>query len=200
MRMTRPPLAGLVFAGLLAVSGGESAASGFVAQYSAYWAGLTAGATIAERGPRDTSHEPPLAEKFRRDIVDPLSAIEGIRDAVRRAHAATGASFTIPVYDGKRRFDVLGRIGAHDARQHLLRVELTLRPIAGFKGRTRSDEDPDDAPRPVALALTDDARLVPVSMTVPIWFLPLYVRLDWVCDATAATTTDAANAPRNCRR
>ena len=40
------------------------------------------------------------------------------------------------VYDGARRFDILGHIlPKKDASEGALRVELTLRPIAGFKAR-----------------------------------------------------------------
>ena len=67
----------------------------------------------------------------------------------------------------------------------LLRVELTLRPIAGFKGKSSDGGDPDDAPRPVALTLSDDARLLPLSLTVQVFFLPLVVRLDHLCTTAA---------------
>ena len=58
---------------------------------------------------------------------------------------------------------------------------MNLRPIAGFKGELSDDGDPDDATRPVALTLTDDTRLPPLSMSVQVFYLPLVVRLDRVC-------------------
>jgi hypothetical protein len=132
------------------------------------------GVVVAERGPGDTSRKPLLAEIFRRNVVDPLAAFERIRAALRR-----GGRFTVPVYDGARRFDVVGRVLPR--RDGALHVRLTLRPIAGFKGETSEDGDPDDAPRPVDLLVSDDHRLMPLAMTVPVWFLPLSVRLDHVC-------------------
>ena len=140
------------------------------------------GAVVAERADDDTSRKPPLAEKYRRGIVDPLSAFERIRAAVAARKATPNATFVVPVYDGTRRFDVLGRILPKDQQTPgVVRVEMSLRPIAGFKGESSDDGDPDDAPRPVALTLTDDARLLPVSLTVRVFFLPLVVRLDRVC-------------------
>jgi hypothetical protein len=65
----------------------------------------------------------------------------------------------------------------------VLRIELNLRPIAGFKGESSDDGDPDNAPRPVALTMTDDARLLPVSIAVRVFYLPLVVQLDRVCPA-----------------
>jgi hypothetical protein len=137
------------------------------------------GGTVAERGPDDTSRNPPLAEAFRKNSVDPLSALERIREALRPAGPR---KFTIPVYDGARRFDIVGEIlpksGPADGT---LRAELTLRPIAGFRGETSEDGDPDDAPRKVELTVTDDARLLPLSITVPVFFMPLVIRLEEPC-------------------
>jgi hypothetical protein len=144
-------------------------------------------AIVAERGPRDTSRKPPLAEPFRRNTVDPITALERIRGAVAaRDGASSGGRFSIPVYDGARRFDVVGHI-LPKAQQAdgTVQVELALRPIAGFKGESSDDGDPDDAPRPVALTLSDDARLMPLSMTVRMFYLPLVVRLDRLCTEAA---------------
>jgi hypothetical protein len=142
-------------------------------------------ATFAERGPHDTSRKPPLAERFRRNTVDPVTALERIRGAVSAGEGAPSGSFSIPVYDGARRFDVVGRIlPKREQTAGTLRVELTLRPIAGFKGESSDDGDPDDAPRPVALTLSDDAQRLPMSMTVRVFFLPLVVRLDHLCTAS----------------
>jgi Protein of unknown function (DUF3108) len=138
-----------------------------------------AGARIAERGPEDTSHKPPLAEVFRKNAVDPMTALERIRGALRAQARGNDGSFVIPVYDGARRFDILGHV--LPAADGIRRVELTLRPIAGFKGETSEDGDPDSAPRPVELMVTDDARTVPVSMTVSMYLMPLVVRLDHLC-------------------
>jgi Protein of unknown function (DUF3108) len=139
------------------------------------------GAIVAQRGPGDTSRKPPLAEKFRRNVVDPMTALTTIREELRqRRHIA----FTVPVYDGARRFDVVARVmpkkGEADS---LLRLVLTLRPIAGFKGESSDDGDPDTSPRRVVLTFTDDARLMPLSMTVPVFYLPLDVRFDRLCTA-----------------
>jgi hypothetical protein len=135
------------------------------------------GALVIERGPGDTSDKPPLARQFRTNAVDPLSALERIRDAVAAARAR-GGSFIVPVYDGARRFDVVGHILAQDrTRPGTLRLDLILQPIAGFKNRPGAS-DPENAPRTVKLLLTDDARLMPLWLSVPIWYLPLTVRFD----------------------
>jgi Protein of unknown function (DUF3108) len=139
------------------------------------------GVTIAERGRGDTSHKPPLEEVYRRDAVDPLSALERIREAVRAALHGGGSNFTVPVYDGARRFDVRGRVLPKSDRDHTLQIVLTLRPIAGFRGESSDDGDPGDAPRSARLVVGDDARLLPLSFEVPVYYLPLVVRLDHLC-------------------
>lgn len=154
-----------------------------------------AGALLAERGPEDTSHKPPLAERFRRNAVDPLTALERIRAALRAQQQQREGSFSVPVYDGARRFDILGRVlPEKDPADGVLRVELTLRPIAGFKGETSEDGDPDSAPRKVALTVTNDARMIPLSITVPVFYLPLVIRFDHLCstiDACSGKTNEA---------
>jgi hypothetical protein len=137
------------------------------------------GAVIAERGAGDTSRKPPLKEQFRRNVIDPLSTITAIRAAVKRGETA----FTVPVYDGARRFDAQVRVLPRDARKPGVHLALLLHAIAGFKGDTSEDGDPDDAPRPVSLTLSDDAALMPLAMSVTIWFLPLDATLERVCDA-----------------
>ncbi len=135
------------------------------------------GEIIAERGAADDSHQKLLTEQFRRNVIDPLSAIMAIQAAVRRGDTA----FTIPVYDGTRRFDTVGRVLPRDPHEPGIHLAITLKAMAGFKGG--GEGDPDDAPRPVSLTLSDDPRLLPVAMSVPIWFLPLDVSLARSCES-----------------
>lgn len=131
------------------------------------------GAVVAERQPDDTSRKPQLAEKFRHDVLDPLAILAAIRQRLRE-HPDAG--FTLPAYDGARRFDVVTRAPPR-REQGAIHLGLSLHAIAGFKGESSDDGDPDDAPRPVELLFSDDKRLMPLSMTVPIWYLPLTVDL-----------------------
>jgi hypothetical protein len=141
------------------------------------------GAVLAERGPGDTSKKPLLAEGFRKNVLDPLSTVTAIRRELRRGNRG---SFMVPVYDGARRFDVRVRVLPKKATSEaVLHLELTLAPVAGFKGESSDDGDPDNAPRPVELTLSDDPRLLPLRMSVAIAHLPLIVELARRCDASA---------------
>jgi len=136
------------------------------------------GAVIAERDAADTSRRPALPDRYRRDVVDPIAALAAIRHALL-SHPSR--DFTVPVYDGARRFDVLVHVVSAGGKEPTIRLLLTLRPIAGFKGESSDEGDPDDAPRPVEAVFTDDTNLLPVSMRVTVWYLPLVVRFDYFC-------------------
>ena len=139
-------------------------------------------ATVAERGPGDTSKKPQLADEFRRNVIDPLSAITQIRQAVRRGET----NFTVRAYDGARRFDVVARVLPRNPSEPGIHLEMLLKAIAGFKGESSDEGDPDDAPRVVEVTLSDDARLLPLTLSVPIWYLALDVSLARVCETDAA--------------
>lgn len=140
------------------------------------------GAFIADRGAGDTSKKPPLAERFRTNVLDPLSALNAIRDELRRGNRT---AFAVPVYDGARRFNVNVRVLPKRAGDRVLHLQLTLAPIAGFKGESSDDGDPDDAPRPVALTMSDDAAFMPLSMSVSLYYLPLVVQFSRWCSAAS---------------
>lgn len=134
-----------------------------------------AGAVVAERGPGDTSKKPPIEERFRRGVVDPLTALVAVRHRLRTGQLGTDGHFVVPVFDGSRRFDAEGSAQRRDGRIH---VALLLKPIAGFRDdKPDEDEDPEDSPRTVTVELTDDAKLLPVRLEVSIGWLPAVVRL-----------------------
>ncbi len=143
------------------------------------------GGVIAERTQEDTSHKPPLAERHRRDVVDPVAALAYIRQELRVRPPKPGDEFTIRVFDDARRFDVGVEVVSVGAETDVIRLRLMLKPIAGFKGETSEDGDPDSAPRPVDVTFSNDDRLLPLSLNVSIAFLPVSLRLDHVCDSLA---------------
>jgi hypothetical protein len=139
------------------------------------------GMLIAERGPEDDSSKPPLAEIYRRGVVDPISAFAAIRERFRTEGVTAGDHFTLPVFDDTHRFDVEVSVLSIDTEANAIRLHIDLKPIAGFKGETSDDEDPDDAPRPVELSLTNDVRFLPIAMTTVVAWLPLTIAFDHMC-------------------
>jgi hypothetical protein len=138
------------------------------------------GSFIAVRGADDNGRKAPLAERFRVNAIDPLSTLAVMRHELAR-HRGETRRFVIPVFDGARRFDVVADVVSWNSGDGLVRLRLNLRPIAGFKGESSDDPDPDSAPRPVDVAFTKDAALIPVSLRVSVAYLPMVVRLDHFC-------------------
>ena len=143
------------------------------------------GAVFAERTAEDTSHRPPLPEVHRRDVVDPIAALAFIRQELRVKPPKPGDEFTVRVFDDARRLDVGVRVVSVGGEEDTIRLRLMLKPIAGFKGETSEDGDPDSAPRPVDLTLSNDERLLPLSLRVLIAYMPVSLRLDHVCASFA---------------
>jgi hypothetical protein len=64
--------------------------------------------------------------------------------------------------------------GAVDA----LVIRLVLQPIAGFRSKKDTDEDVEDAPRPVTLYVSAaDGRVTPLRAEIPIAFFTAVIRL-----------------------
>lgn len=82
----------------------------------------------------DSPDEVPLAAALRTGVFDPLSAFLEFGEETRRAIAAGRTSFSVPVFDGRRRFDLLGAIRATTPAGNV-RLDMTVKPVAGFKRR-----------------------------------------------------------------
>jgi hypothetical protein len=140
--------------------------------------------SIAEEGPENTSKDPLIAAEFRRDVIDPLTTITAVRRLVREGSLGRDAGFTLAVYDGKRRFDVEGSVAAVERMRwgkdtiETLALRMILRPIAGFDGDSEDGYKPDANTREIHVNITNDARAIPLKLSVPIAFVPAVVVLN----------------------
>src|SRR5690606_25284345 len=120
----------------------------------------------------NTSKDPLLPEQFRRDVIDPLSCITAIRRLVRERSIDRTGGFTLAVYDGSRRFDVEGSLESIETvpwggtRIEAMTLRLLLRPVAGFDGETEDGYRPEAHAREVHVTVTNDARAIPLHMSV----------------------------------
>jgi Protein of unknown function (DUF3108) len=141
--------------------------------------------TVAERGAGDSSDKAPIDAADRTDVVDPLAALVRMREAIRTGLAQRGA-FTIPVYDGKRRFDIVERsitretmhIGGES--KPVLHLDLALQPIAGFKDND-PEGNPDASSRAMHVFFSDDSQLIPLRLEVTIAWLTAVVEYQGRC-------------------
>jgi hypothetical protein len=142
--------------------------------------------TLAERGAEDSSEKYLLGPAERTGVVDPLAALTRAREAVRSGLAAT-PGFRIPVFDGKRRFDVESRglapetLSIAGKRQEALHLELVLHPIAGFKEKD-PEGNPNGSPRPMDVYLSKDEALIPLRIKLIIAGLPTIIEYAGRCD------------------
>lgn len=147
------------------------------------------GETVAERGPEDSSEKYLLPPALLTDVVDPLAALTRMREALRTGLAGHG-QFTIPVFDGKRRFDVEERAVTReteriaDRRMPVIHLALLLHPIAGFKGGD-GEPNPDPKPRELDLLFSDDGMVTPLRMEVTVAWLTMVVEFAERCGAPA---------------
>lgn len=149
-------------------------------------------ATLARRLEGDTSKRAELDDRFRRDAFDPIAALVALRTRLRDGSLAEGARFSIPVYDGRRRFDVDGvvpkvtRIAWQGESVAVRVIDLVLRPRAGFSGaELDGEDDPEDVERPARLTIGADAQALPYAFEASAAGLPLTVRLDSMCSGGA---------------
>jgi hypothetical protein len=139
------------------------------------------GTMVGERTYDDSSDKPPLPEKYRRGVIDPMSAFAVMRHYLRGRTVTVGDHFTIPTYDDVRRYDIKVTVVSVDTLDKLVHLHLDLQPIAGFKDKHADGGDPEDAPRPMELTFRDDADLLPVKLEVSVGWLPLVIRFQYLC-------------------
>ncbi len=141
--------------------------------------------SVAERGPEDSSEKYLLPPALLTDVVDPLAALTRMREALRSGLAGQGG-FAIPVFDGKRRFDVMERAVSRETRRigdqrlPVVHLALLLHPIAGFRGDD-GEPNPDPKPRELDLLFSDDGSYTPLRMEVTVAWLTMVVELAERC-------------------
>jgi hypothetical protein len=190
-----------------AISEGAVAGNGFAAprRYDAYYDLRSrkdkrismhfvpdGGSYVAERGAEDPTEKPQLPVADRTGVVDPLTALNRMREAIRTGLAQRGG-FTIPVYDGKRRFDVEQRSLTRETAeiggvaQRVFHLGLVLLPVAGFKDND-PEGTPDSGPRVMDVLFSDDAHVVPLRMAVQVGWFTMAVSFAQRCEAAAPCT------------
>lgn len=121
------------------------------------------------------------------NTLDPMAAFIAARHQVM-AQGATKApvKFRVPVYDGQRRYDIVGTTTApravtiNDKTYNVITVNTTLVPVAGFseKGEERMRDSRGK------LLITADDRFIPVQVTIENEYLSGVMNLTADCKVT----------------
>ncbi|MGH6981846.1 MAG: DUF3108 domain-containing protein, partial [Stellaceae bacterium] len=130
------------------------------------------GKLVAERTHDDSSNKPPLPEKYRTGIVDPMSAFAAIREFASRHALKTGDTDTIPIFDDVRRYDARIAVTKVDPTTKLNDLHIDLLPIAGFKYIKPEKGQAEDAARPLDVTFRDDGKLFPAKLVIDIGLIP----------------------------
>ena len=140
---------------------------------------------LTKRGKPDQSKVP---EALRKDVVDPLTAFLRIRQ-----HAAERPEvpFLAQVFDGRRRYELTARVTGRERAmvagrdQAVIRLALTLAFVAGSNPDDLEDVAVDDDRLELELLLSDDERLLPLSMTMLNGILTASIELLQDCSGAA---------------
>lgn len=151
--------------------------------------GAPPGAAPLARGFRNGKEDARVPPALRRGVLDPLSAFAVGRRLIRTAKA--GDSLTLPLFDGKVRFDVVARIGTETTtlidrrRVAVVPVALAIRPISGFSDRHRESWE-SLAP---LLFFSTDGRWIPLKLEVAGNLGAFVATHRGACDALARTVS-----------
>jgi len=131
----------------------------------------------------DDDREVPAA--MRTKVFDPMAAFV----AARRKVAEGGVSeFRVPVYDGRRRYDVVGAVGEakpytiRNVERTLIPIATTLSPVFGFSERGISRVAEAEG----RILFTTDGRFIPVQVMVSNNFGTAVMNLTGDCRENAA--------------
>jgi len=136
---------------------------------------------------REEEKKRQVPEDMRIDTLDPMAAFIAARHQVMSAGAAKSpVKFRVPVYDGQRRYDVVGAttiprdVTINGTPYRVITVNATLAPVAGFssKGEERMRESRGK------LLFTADDRFIPVQVTIENEFLTGVMNLTADCKAS----------------
>ncbi len=108
----------------------------------------------------------PVPEDKRTSVVDPMAALIGVRQLIRGSSGQI--SFKMPIYDGSRRYDVVGTTEAprevtiNDQTHRVITVKGRLDPVFGFDESLQDRVHAGDG----KILLTADERLLPVQIMI----------------------------------
>lgn len=139
------------------------------------------------KGERGRDRLKPVPDDLRANALDPMAAFIAARHQVMAQGASKGAvKFRVPIYDGQRRYDVVGSTTAprtvtiNDRTHTVVTVNATLVPIFGFstKGEERMRQSRG------RLLFTADERFIPVQVSIENELLSGVMNLTADCKVT----------------
>jgi len=129
-----------------------------------------------------------VPDDMRANTFDPMAAFVAARGIIRAQGIANGPkNFRVPVFDGRRRYDIVGNaeaargVSINGATHNVIPIKVRLEPIFGF-GRKSQARMKDSEGK---LLFTNDARFIPVQVTIRNEILSGVMNLTAACSQTA---------------
>ena len=141
------------------------------------------------RDDRDEQPRPEVPPDMRTNAFDPMAAFVAARGQIMAQGVTAGPkSFRVAIFDGRRRYDIVGRAEAardvtiNGTTRNVLPVVAKLEPVFGF-GRRSQERMKDSEGK---LLFTNDARFIPVQLTISNEILSGVMNLTADCSQDAA--------------
>lgn len=153
---------------------------------------VTATATDVVSRKRGRDDEIEVPRDLWQGVVDPLSAVLLLRDHVRARLTGGPPDLEIAVFDGRRRYDLIARVAGAHSREGTIRVDATVKPLAGFDVDDMSAREIREGYR-LRVQFSNDGRVLPVDIRTLNTRAIVVIRLARDCSIVACTATAAAN-------
>ncbi len=170
-------------------------AAGLAVSEERYFNPATAAAIAPEDLPwadkRDK--DKPVPADMRTNVLDPMAAFVAARAQIMTSLALGGVAgasqtFRVPIYDGRRRYDIIGKAEAprsstiNGVAQAVIPVTAKLEPVFGFS--RKSEERMKDSEG--KFLFSNDARFIPLQLVVSNDLLSGVMNLTADCSQNAA--------------
>ncbi len=135
--------------------------------------------------PETHAKRPEVPSRMKKDAIDPLSFLLGMRQGVWEAQKNRKNAFSINVYDGNRLtqadFSIEGRTAIHynGVKTPVIKAGLRRKLLAGFTDSELADFDPREPT--LTVYFSDDERLIPIKVETTFLLTPLTATLVKEC-------------------
>ena len=114
--------------------------------------------------------EKPVPADLRRGVLDPMAAFIAARGQImaQGLDGKAAKTFRVPIYDGRRRYDIIGRaepardVALGDTRRSVIPVIAKLEPVFGFSPRAQERMKESEG----KFLFSNDARFIPLQLVV----------------------------------
>jgi len=137
----------------------------------------------------DDDDDKPVPEDLRKNVLDPMGAFIAARRQIMAQGGAAGPAknFRVPIYDGRRRYDIVGRTAPVRSTNikgeevAVVPVTTVLEPVFGFRPRAQERMRDTDS----RLYFSADGRFIPIQFMMASDMFAAVINLENDCSKNA---------------